>query len=261
MLNPAIALYDTWQTALEGVHGPLQLTQTKAMFYGRTPNYGIGQMLIPDPHPGQPATTAQMGLAFGYTSGNNASYFYPQLVIAPNGEFRFQTPPTGGWQQRDRIARNTFLSWRRFAGQNAWSVDLDEMEGSYRRYDWRQPVHYVNDKTLGLGNAYGSYGGSAWLKLEQEGSEWTIQFSRNSVNQGYATSEANFLRMRVLRERRYRSWEREHLIQTGVLKPDAPRTRLTPAQQQERFDKAADALTGALLVTRRPTNLMKKETA
>lgn len=261
MQNPALALYDTWRSALEGVHGPLQLMQTKYMYYGRTPYYGIGQVLIPDPRPGEPAVTAQMGLAFGYVSGNPASYFYPNLTITPSGEFRFWTPPVGGWQQRDRIARNTFLSWRRFSGQNAWHVDESEDQGRYLRYDWRQPVNYVNDKTLGLGNTYGNYGGSAWLRLEQQGSEWTIQFSRNSQNQGYATSEANFLKMGVLRERRYRSWKREYDIQTGVVQANAPRTRLTPDEQQERFDKAAEALTGQMLVTRRPTNLMKKETA
>lgn len=260
--NPALTLYETWKEALENLHGPLVTGQTKAMFWGRTPNHGIGQFFIPDPRPGAQAVTAQAGLAFGYVSGKSASYFHPSFVLTAEGEFRFPFPLTGGWEQRDRIAMNTFLSWRRFASQTSWHVDVSEREGRYERHDWRDPVQYINEKTLGLGNAYGDYGGSAWLRLEEVDSKWTIQFSRNSsVSLGHATGEAEFLKMQALRERRYRSWERAHLIDTGVIKKDAPRTRLTPAQQQERFDKTAEALAGRLLVTRRTTNPMKKETA
>lgn len=259
--NPAITLYETWKNALENTYGPLTIGQTKSMYYGRTPNYGIGQFFIPDPRPGAKATIAQAGIAFGYVSGKTAAYFNPSFVLTPEGEFRFPFAPTGGWEQRDRVALNTFLSWRRFANQNSWHVSLTENYGQYGRYDWRDPLHYVNDKTLGLGNAYGNYGGSAWLRLEEVDSKWTIQFSRNSTGQGHATDEAAFLKMGVLRERRYRSWERQYRIDVGEINPAAPRSRLTPEQHQERFDKATKTLSGLLVVTRRPTSLMKKETA
>lgn len=247
-VTPANVLYDEWKRALEAWNGPLNagMTQT-GIQWGVTPNHGIGVVDNVDN-----ADNDRMALGFGYVSGRHV---YPWMVIAANGEFRLNFK-LWGWQQRNTLAQNTFLTWNHTVREYTWRIS-DE-GGSYSDPDWRKPVHYVGERTLGM---YGR--GSVWLRPKYNGTEWEITFSRPSIERSqhhnYTVDQSDFDRFDALRARRYRQWERDHLIYTGVIKPNAPRTRLTPEEQQQRFDRTAASLSGFMAVTTQPTRLTKKE--
>lgn len=245
-VTPAHVLYDEWKRALEGWNGPLNVDKpNEGIHFGISPNMGIGVVDNLDN-----SDNDRSAIGFGYMSGR---YLYPWLVIAANGEFKF-SHKRWGWQQRDVLAKNTFLTWTHVVHEYCWRVG--ETVGSYAPPRWNDPIHYVGEKTLGLTGSVQS----AWLRTERIGSEWAITFSRNGSRPFTPVTKEDFEKFDRLRERRYRSWERAHLIATGAINPAKPRSRLTPEEQQERFDKTAATLAGFMTVTTRPTHF-KKESA
>lgn len=245
-VNPVDVLRDTWKAALDPWFDALSFQSTRCINYGRDKGYGIG--LVRDT-PGAPVTE-QTSVGFGYADGRN--YFYPMVTLLNGGEFRFNFRPRG-WSQRDVVARNTFLTWQTVGKEFVWRVG--EGEGAYTSPTWTNPVHYVGEQAFHLK----SHGGSPWLKLERAGQEWTIAYSRPFQQRHIdGVVRADMERYAKLRARRYRLWERQHLIETGQLDPK-DRSRLTPEQRRERFNAAATLLQGHMPATVRKTTPMKKE--
>lgn len=249
--NPAVVLYNYWASILEGWHGPPQYLAGEKTWaldhtipFGRSRAFGIGVVDSrddPDPHTNKPT----LGLGYVHYAGHQ---LYPLLRIRADGEFQIRAA-MHGWDQRDKFAANTFLEWRYFNSQYHWMYGLERVD-RYTHPDWQQPIHYVNERTLGLFNVFQKHR-PVWTKLQRLDNEWTIQFSQ--IGQGFPNHRGlvpdvdGFAKMDKLRERRYRSWERTSLINRGLLTPKA-RSILSEQQREEALEKASLALSAHLQV-------------
>jgi len=233
-VNPGTALYDYWFSILTGA--------------------------LPDERNDQGVRKGSL------TFGNGASWGLSFLTDGPKdrphisfgGNFRinkqgwFQVNSPWGWQQRTIISRNTFLRWGYFRGYN-WTVDTTT-EGNGARFDlFREPLHYVNEWTMGARGWWDR----PWSKVEwsdQHG--WHIAFASHKAprpsNTYYAATwrrvtQEDFDKFERLRQRRYRLLERDYLIATGVQMP-ADREVLTEEERSQRREETLQAIIAHLHV-------------
>lgn len=230
--NPAMRLYEFWNTVLDGTQA--DPNRSAGIFFGHDKYHGIG---ISDTASGYRA------LAYGHPTYSNG--FWPMFEVNAQGEFRIGH--LWGWQQRDMIARHTFLRWVRYRSAYNWTVSLDERGGTYQPDildDWRAPMHYLPEHLMGRG-----YRSSVWLKLvhggvpQQPTGAWQMEFSRDlhGIHQ-----QADYDRFEALRLRRYHLLKRAHLIDAGHYSARSKGPFLTPEEKEAIQEKRAEGIAAHL---------------
>ena len=175
-----------------------------------------------------------------------------------NSDGTFQMHTCNGWKQRGNVSRNFFLSWTYVHGQYVWFVDTSAEDGHFQGtwgahdfMNFNAPKHYYPEKLLGE-RSWSC--GPPWLKLAWDDDHgWVIAFARSSPGIkriGYAepTTKDDFDKFDLLRAKRYRRYEREHLVSTGVI-TRRQRTYLTEEQVEERREKTLEVIVANFDVT------------
>jgi hypothetical protein len=196
--------------------------------------------------------------------------------LTAKGEFRMASNYNGGWGYggtvyRNLVVKHTFLMWSQIARDYVWWVDTEATHGAYQHcygaHDLRNfnhPIPYLSERALGS-SEYSSE--PHWMKLEPEGLEWHMRFSRlyGSRQPAYDTEpyrRETIAKFEALREKRYRLNEREHLIDTGVLDPVTKRPIPTEEELAARRERDVEVLIAGMTVTQpaRTRSLVQRTT-
>lgn len=218
-VNPARALYNYWHSILVGAppeHRNKAGRRTKHIDFNRW------ALAFRDEGP-----LDKPNIHFGYT-----------FQITHKGDFRVILP--FGAHQRDYLARNTFLRWGYFRGYN-WYVDTTGESAAWQGRllsDWQAPVPYVSEKVM---KARAGYGVQPWLRLEYDGAEWNIKFSRPSESPRPLGSAEEFEWFEQLRQKRYAKTERDYKLAIGELVREERRV-ITQEEVEKRRNEVVQVL-------------------
>lgn len=239
-VNPALALYKFWRTVLVSTIRDSRDDPLTQHLRGST-HLGVDGWRIGFYNEGP---LEQPNITFG------------SFRLTSKGEFQLVRPH--GFEQRNAIARGTFLEWNHWRGYN-WFVDTKEppnmpwIRTGGRLQDWTDPMHYVSEPVMGARRSYWTKT-RPWMKLVwSDEFGWHINFARSEYSMtGLAEADPigqeHFDRFEVIRQTRYRLLERDTKLASGDLIREG-RHVITPEERTKRREEQAQIIMANLTVS------------